>query len=158
MDASDRSRSQSRCPPTLVVGAAGRNEDVSTASKSEFGPARFHASFISTSSKSSPCPVSTGREQLQRRSNAMRAPVLVLDNGASTIKTSVVTGEGVYEPRCVAMNARMFFMCSVNILSIIPNAVVRSKADKRWYFGHELAECRDYSSLHYRLPFERVRG
>ena len=39
---------------------------------------------------------------------------------------------------------------------IIPNAVVRSKGDKMTYFGHELERCRDYSSLHYRLPFEKV--
>lgn len=25
------------------------------------------------------------------------------------------------------------------------------------YFGHEVERCRDYSSLHYRLPFEKVR-
>ena len=24
------------------------------------------------------------------------------------------------------------------------------------YFGHEIERCRDYSSLHYRLPFEKV--
>jgi len=24
------------------------------------------------------------------------------------------------------------------------------------YFGHEIARCKDYSSLHYRLPFEKV--
>ena len=40
---------------------------------------------------------------------------------------------------------------------IIPNAVVRSKGDKRIYFGHEVEYCVDYSSLHYRLPFEKVR-
>src|SRR5215472_2304111 len=39
----------------------------------------------------------------------------------------------------------------------IPNAVVRSKGDKRTYFGHEIEHCVDYSSLHYRLPFEKVR-
>jgi hypothetical protein len=41
---------------------------------------------------------------------------------------------------------------------IIPNAVIRSKGDKRTYFGHEMEQCRDYSSLHYRLPFEKVRS
>lgn len=40
---------------------------------------------------------------------------------------------------------------------IITNAVVRSKGDKRTYFGHELEQCTDFASLHYRLPFERVR-
>ena len=40
---------------------------------------------------------------------------------------------------------------------IVTNAVVRSKGDKMSYFGHEIARCKDYSSLHYRLPFEKVR-
>ncbi|KAG6856228.1 hypothetical protein H0H87_006322 [Tephrocybe sp. NHM501043] len=38
---------------------------------------------------------------------------------------------------------------------IIPNAVVRSKGDKMTYFGHELSKCKDYSSINYRLPFEK---
>jgi actin-related protein 6 len=39
---------------------------------------------------------------------------------------------------------------------VISNAIVRSKGDKATYFGHEITQCRDYSSLHYRLPFEKV--
>ena len=39
---------------------------------------------------------------------------------------------------------------------MIPNAIVRSKGDKRTYFGHEIAQCKDYSTLHLRLPFEKV--
>uniref|UniRef100_A0A8H7XR10 Actin-like protein ARP6 n=1 Tax=Psilocybe cubensis TaxID=181762 RepID=A0A8H7XR10_PSICU len=62
----------------------------------------------------------------------MPPPVIVLDNGASTIKVGLGP-----EPR------------------IISNAVVRSKGDKMSYFGHEIARCEDYSSLHYRLPFEK---
>ncbi|TDL17756.1 Actin/actin-like protein [Rickenella mellea] len=65
------------------------------------------------------------------------APVVVLDNGASTIKASLQHGQ------------------SSDDFRIIPNAIVRSKGDRKTYFGHELAQCRDYSSLHYRLPFER---
>jgi actin-related protein 6 len=38
----------------------------------------------------------------------------------------------------------------------VPNAIVRSKGDRATYFGHELERCRDYASLHYRLPFEKV--
>ncbi|OJA12187.1 hypothetical protein AZE42_03943, partial [Rhizopogon vesiculosus] len=38
---------------------------------------------------------------------------------------------------------------------LIPNAIVRSKGDKTTYFGHQLQRCRDYSALHYRLPFEK---
>ncbi|EPT05352.1 actin protein Arp6 [Fomitopsis schrenkii] len=62
--------------------------------------------------------------------------VIILDNGASTIKAGVV---GVHnaQPR------------------VITNAIVRSKGDKATYIGHELEKCRDYSSLHYRLPFEK---
>lgn len=62
--------------------------------------------------------------------------VIILDNGASTIRAGVV---GVHnsDPRVIA------------------NAIVRSKGDKATYIGHELEKCRDYSSLHYRLPFEK---
>jgi len=41
---------------------------------------------------------------------------------------------------------------------LVPNAVVRSKGDKKVYFGHEMARCKDYSSLHFRLPFDKVGG
>ncbi|KAI0736230.1 actin-like protein Arp6 [Fomitopsis betulina] len=62
--------------------------------------------------------------------------VIILDNGASTIKAGVL---GVHDahPR------------------LITNAIVRSKGDRATYIGHELEKCRDYSSLHYRLPFEK---
>lgn len=33
---------------------------------------------------------------------------------------------------------------------------MRSKGDKKTYFGHEIAQCKDYSTLHFRLPFEKV--
>ncbi|KAF8886226.1 actin-related protein Arp6 [Gymnopilus junonius] len=65
----------------------------------------------------------------------MAKQVIVLDNGASAIKVGIARKDP--EPR------------------IIPNAVVRSKGDKMTYFGHEIARCKDYSSLHYRLPFEK---
>ncbi|KAF8157920.1 actin-related protein Arp6 [Crassisporium funariophilum] len=65
----------------------------------------------------------------------MAKPVILLDNGASTIKVGIAEEDP--EPR------------------IVPNAVVRSKGDKMTYFGHEMAKCKDYSSLHYRLPFEK---
>lgn len=41
-------------------------------------------------------------------------------------------------------------------IRIIPNAIVWSKGDKMKYFGHEVAQCKDYSTLHFRLPFEKV--
>ncbi|KAI0263934.1 actin family [Gloeopeniophorella convolvens] len=64
-----------------------------------------------------------------------RPPVIVLDNGASTIKLGITTA-----PKDVRL---------------VPNAIVRSKGDKATYFGHELAACRDFATLSYRLPFER---
>ncbi|KAF8739517.1 hypothetical protein AX14_009296 [Amanita brunnescens Koide BX004] len=66
----------------------------------------------------------------------MAVPIIVLDNGASAVKVGFAgTTDG--EPR------------------IVPNAVIRSKGDKTTYFGHEFERCKDYSSLHYRLPFEK---
>ena len=41
--------------------------------------------------------------------------------------------------------------------SVFQNAVVRSKGDKQSYYGHEIPLCRDRSSLHYRLPCEKVQ-
>ncbi|KAG6900146.1 hypothetical protein C0993_002295 [Termitomyces sp. T159_Od127] len=66
----------------------------------------------------------------------MDPPVVVLDNGASTIKAGFANRKD-QRPR------------------IIPNAVVRSKGDKMTYFGHEFVKCKDYSSLNYRLPLEK---
>jgi hypothetical protein len=68
------------------------------------------------------------------------SPIIVLDNGASTVKAGVLNGPS--ESRHP---------------KLISNAVVRSKGDKTTYIGHELERCRDYASLHYRLPFEKVR-
>ncbi|GJE94184.1 actin family protein [Phanerochaete sordida] len=62
--------------------------------------------------------------------------IVVVDNGASTIKLGVL-GAKEREPR------------------IISNAIVRSKGDKATYYGQELDNCVDFSSLHYRLPFEK---
>ncbi|KAJ7291670.1 actin-related protein Arp6 [Mycena rebaudengoi] len=63
--------------------------------------------------------------------------VLVLDNGASTVKAGILGQPSSDEPR------------------VIVNAVIRSKGDKATYIGHELDNCKDYSSLHYRLPLEK---
>ena len=62
---------------------------------------------------------------------------VVVDNGASSIKLGIV-GRGDTVPR------------------IIPNAIIRSKGDKTTYFEQEFEQCKDFSSLNYRLPFERV--
>ncbi|ETW81470.1 hypothetical protein HETIRDRAFT_318154 [Heterobasidion irregulare TC 32-1] len=64
-----------------------------------------------------------------------RTSIVVVDNGACTIKAGLA--RLVQDPR------------------VIPNAVIRSKGDKTTYFGHEFYKCRDHSSLHYRLPFEK---
>ncbi|KAL7279818.1 hypothetical protein ACG7TL_006225 [Trametes sanguinea] len=63
--------------------------------------------------------------------------VVILDNGASTIKAGVL---GMHDDHPLT----------------IPNAVVRSKGDNATYIGHELAKCRDFTSLRFRLPFEKV--
>ncbi|TFY76532.1 hypothetical protein EWM64_g7480 [Hericium alpestre] len=68
----------------------------------------------------------------QQPGDMRRTPVVVVDNGASTIKRQF-TARG----------------------RLVPNAIIRSKGDKTTYFGHEFAACRDFSSLHYRLPFEK---
>lgn len=60
---------------------------------------------------------------------------VVLDNGGSTVKAGVV---GTHPDPL-----------------LVPNAVVRSKGDKKNYVGHEYAQCSDYSSLHFRLPLEK---
>ncbi|KAH7915450.1 actin-related protein Arp6 [Hygrophoropsis aurantiaca] len=67
--------------------------------------------------------------------------IVVLDNGASTIKAGIINNERDEDIQ--------------DKVRIIPNAVVRSKGDKSTYIGHEMERCRDYSALHYRLPFEK---
>ncbi|KAK2463382.1 hypothetical protein APHAL10511_004608 [Amanita phalloides] len=66
----------------------------------------------------------------------MVLPTIVLDNGASTVKAGLAGSPD-------------------DQLQLIPNAVIRSKSDKITYFGHEFDRCKDYSSLHYRFPFEK---
>ncbi|CAL1712194.1 unnamed protein product [Somion occarium] len=65
----------------------------------------------------------------------MKTTILV-DNGASSIKLGVADGSEV--------DAKTIF-----------NAIVRSKGDKTTYVGDEIRQCHDFSSLHYRLPFEK---
>ncbi|KAG6330260.1 hypothetical protein ID866_8828, partial [Astraeus odoratus] len=64
---------------------------------------------------------------------------VVLDNGGSTIKAGIVRPGHEDDDG----------------FSLFPNAVVRSKGDKATYVGHQIGRCKDYSSLHYRLPFEK---
>jgi actin-related protein 6 len=85
----------------------------------------------------------------------MNNAIVVLDNGASKIKAGIVNGQ-LEETRCVLLPTSSWLSQCLNKASIIPNAVVRSKGDKMTYFGHEMERCKDYSSLHFRLPFEKV--
>ncbi|KAJ3875287.1 actin-related protein Arp6 [Lentinula edodes] len=69
----------------------------------------------------------------------MKNNIVILDNGAGTIKAGIASG----------------VLAEQEAVRLVPNAIVRSKGDKATYFGHEIAKCKDYSSLHYQLPFEK---
>ncbi|KAJ3813542.1 actin family [Lentinula aff. lateritia] len=69
----------------------------------------------------------------------MKNNIVILDNGAGTIKAGIASG----------------VLGEQEAVRLVPNAIVRSKGDKATYFGHEIAKCKDYSSLHYQLPFEK---
>ncbi|KAG2205570.1 hypothetical protein INT47_005945 [Mucor saturninus] len=64
----------------------------------------------------------------------MAPATVILDNGAYNMKVGVAYDTA---PR------------------LVPNAIVRGKTDKRNYVGDELDQCTDFSSLYYRLPFEK---
>ncbi|KAJ3489979.1 hypothetical protein NLI96_g1756 [Meripilus lineatus] len=66
----------------------------------------------------------------------MGSKTLVVDNGAASIKIGFSTDPNA-PPR------------------VIPNAIIRSKGDKATYIGDEIQHCRDFASLHFRLPFEK---
>lgn len=63
-------------------------------------------------------------------------PVLVLDNGAYTIKAGFAHVDE--EPR------------------VLPNSIARSRVEKRVYVADEIDQCRDLSGIVYRRPIERV--
>ncbi|RCH96054.1 Actin- protein 6 [Rhizopus azygosporus] len=65
----------------------------------------------------------------------MAPGTLIIDNGAYTIKAGISYPEA--RPRK------------------IPNAIVRGKTNKQNFVGDELDECTNFSSLYYRLPFEK---
>jgi hypothetical protein len=80
--------------------------------------------------------------------------LFLLDNGAHSIKFG-----HDHEPKCFVLfyfweKQKKF---TPHSLSVFQNAVVRSKGDKQTYYGHEIPLCRDRSSLHCGLPFEKVR-
>ncbi|KAI8646745.1 actin family [Parasitella parasitica] len=66
----------------------------------------------------------------------MAPSTVILDNGAHSMKVGIAS-EGA-TPR------------------LVPNAIVRGKSDKRHYVGDQMDDCNDFSSLYYRLPFEKV--
>ena len=84
------------------------------------------------------------------------ARILVADNGASSIKLGVVHGKSKVPTRFAMQPTRREKLTLNQANRIISNAVVRSKGDKSTYVGHEIEDCRDFSSIHYRLPFEKV--
>ncbi|KAI9268776.1 actin-like protein ARP6 [Sporodiniella umbellata] len=65
----------------------------------------------------------------------MPPKTLIVDNGAHSIKAGI-SFVGA-EPRKIA------------------NTIVRSKSNKKNYIGDQFEECKDFSSLYYRLPFEK---
>ena len=94
-----------------------------------------------------------------------RMQVLVVDNGAWKIKAGViVSGNGedvIQKPRCGSP------ICYIHVGTwpywpsftwrMVTNGIVRqTRGEKRTFFGHEFDHCKDHSSLHFRLPFERV--
>ncbi|KAI7872701.1 actin-related protein 6 [Spinellus fusiger] len=64
-------------------------------------------------------------------------PTVVLDHGANTIKAGVMVDDLTDGPRPVM------------------NAIIRGRSDKRSFVGDQFDNCTDFSSLFYRLPFER---
>ncbi|KAI0029849.1 actin-related protein Arp6 [Vararia minispora EC-137] len=71
----------------------------------------------------------------------MKQPVVVLENGASKIKVGVVNASTS--------------VASQDLQRVFPNAIIKSKGDKRTFYGADFEECKDCSGLNYRLPFEK---
>lgn len=79
----------------------------------------------------------------------------MLDNGASAVKAGIAgTTDGALRFCSSPLPLSSLFVYP--LARTVPNAVIRSKGDKTTYLGHEFDHCKDYSSLHYRLPFEKV--
>ena len=85
----------------------------------------------------------------------MVVPIIVLDNGASAVKAGIAGAtDGALRLCSSPLPVSSVFVHA--LARTVPNAVIRSKGDKTTYCGHEFDRCKDYSSLHYRLPFEKV--
>jgi len=78
--------------------------------------------------------------------------LFLLDNGAHSIKAG-----HEHEPRHFLSPYTKKTNDNTRTSSVFQNAVVRSKGDKQSYYGHEIPLCSDKSSLHCRLPFEKVQ-
>ncbi|ORX56874.1 actin-related protein 6 [Hesseltinella vesiculosa] len=59
---------------------------------------------------------------------------LLVDNGANTIKVGHI---------------------QLRAPKIVPNVIVRGRTDRRYFIADQLDQCTDFSSLYYRLPFEK---
>ena len=82
-------------------------------------------------------------------------PVLILDNGAHSIKAGI---SGVdWEPRFVidAIVRRRYR--KLKVIRIYPNSIARSRVERKVFVGDEIHTCRDLSGIVYRRPFEKVR-
>jgi actin-related protein 6 len=77
------------------------------------------------------------------RKSAIAAPsnTLVLDNGAYTIKASLLTS-AARDP-------------SYDDCAVIPNCIARSIRDKCSYTASELDSCKDFGELAFRRPVEK---
>lgn len=82
-------------------------------------------------------------------------PVLVLDNGASTIKVGLSSDDENSPPKSVCFSHSIGDTSEPNF-RIVVNAAIRSKGDRKMYIGPEFEKCQDHFGLHYRLPFERA--
>lgn len=83
--------------------------------------------------------------------------ILILDNGAYTIKAGLANDEEWDQPKYAFRAHCPLSFALVLILRLFPNSIVRSKIEKKVFVGDEIESCRDYSGLAYRRPFERVR-
>jgi actin-related protein 6 len=92
----------------------------------------------------------------------MKKPIVILENGGSTIKVGLANRGRGKDPRYARRGIECFLLEFADLKGafrfyrIIQNAVIRSKGDKVTYIGHEFEACQDFASLHYRLPFEKV--
>lgn len=93
------------------------------------------------------------------------SPILILDNGASTIKAGLASDPAYSAPRCARLallpapeDRPLTPEGSPPCRRLFPNSWARSKEEKRTFVADELDQARDLSALNYRSPFDRVRA